>query len=80
MEGYHEIADTTSSSGEDEDEEGDAAGDVIEEMFISDECDSPSARAMKEPLSQCQQTCMTKCCGGGEVRGKVRESWRKLWF
>ena len=53
MEGYHEIADTTSSSGEDEDEEGDAAGDVIEEMFISDECDSPSARAMKEPLSQC---------------------------
>ena len=58
---YQEITENASSSGEDEDEEGDVAGDAIEEMFISDESDSPSTRAMKEPLSQCQPMCMTKC-------------------
>ena len=61
VESYQETTETTSSSGEDEDEEGDVAGDVIEEMFISDESDSPSTRAMKEPLSQCQQIYITKC-------------------
>lgn len=82
-EDYQDTVETISSSNEDEEEE-DEAGDVIEEMFISDESDSPATKAMKEPLSQCQKSLWPKLCTvqtteiGLETSSKKNE-WMQGW-